>query len=128
MNGWMQRLDLWDNWISGTLPLNMTQLTTLTALSLGYNALEGVLPSEYSSMTRLTNLDLAGNWFTGTLPPEWNALSGLVVLRLNSNLLTVGFGLWYRLIYFARCVDRMHTCMCSRLLQGHKAGTRLRHV
>lgn len=101
--------------ISGSLPANFGQLTSLESLNFANNQLGSSLPASMSSLTNLRNLQLYRNNFGGTLSNagfgnlillenlqiSWNQLRGsissslgsltrLTTLDLSHNLLTGG--------------------------------------
>ncbi len=87
-DGLVQTLDLFDNWLSGTLPPELGNLTGLQILYLAGNKLSGTLPSELWSLTNLQNLSLTENQFSGTLPLELGNLTNLKTLDLGINMFT----------------------------------------
>ena len=75
-------LDLGDNQISGTIPSNLGELTSLTNLSLFTNRLTGSVPS-LSGLSNLKELSLSGNSLVGTIPGTWGTLSHLEFVNLD---------------------------------------------
>jgi Leucine-rich repeat (LRR) protein len=83
----LQVLNLYDNDLSGTVPLAFSKLSLLETLTLSSNKLTGSIPFFLDTMSSLQNVYLDGNQFGGPLP----ALSGLPNLKeafLNDNSLT----------------------------------------
>ncbi len=79
-------LSLVNNNLTGSLPLEIGNLTNLTALGLGSNNLSGTIPPEIGNLTNLTNLDLNGNFrLSGAIPPEIGKLTKLIQLYLGSS-------------------------------------------
>ena len=78
--------------LTGTIPGELGNLSSLTTLDLRSNDLTGSIPSELGSLSSLTELHLnsnvGGNWFTGTIPSELGNLSNLTSLDLSGNDLT----------------------------------------
>lgn len=75
-----------NNFFSGLLPLNFSQLTSLTMLVAEYNFLSGPLDGKLST----SSLSIAGfgyNLMTGTLPAELLWSSNLIALDVSSNYL-----------------------------------------
>jgi hypothetical protein len=60
----------------------------LDELNLSNNQLSGSLPVEIGNMCYLGELNLSNNQFSGAIPTELGNLSSLRVLRLNNNRLT----------------------------------------
>ncbi|MQM03535.1 hypothetical protein Taro_036316 [Colocasia esculenta] len=63
----MQRFFLSDNAFTGSIPDSLSQLTSLTAMSLNNNMLIGALPDAFQSLTGLINLHIQKNQLSGTL-------------------------------------------------------------
>ena len=59
-NGRVVHLNLRDNNLQGTIPVQLAQLTNLTFLSLSGNQLRGEIPAELAQLTKLTWLSLSG--------------------------------------------------------------------
>ncbi|CAI5465483.1 unnamed protein product [Closterium sp. Yama58-4] len=88
-NGDVVSLELPESGVSGPLPLELSQLTSLTTLDLGGNNLNGSVPAGvFASLPLLTEILLNGNSLEGNFP--WNdiltqANSPLMLLRLDGN-------------------------------------------
>ncbi len=81
-------LEMSSNNLSGTLPTEIGNLTSLLHLTLSSNQLTGAIPAEIGSLTRLFTLELYSNQLTGSIPPDiWN-LDNLTILSLGGNQLT----------------------------------------
>ena len=87
-DGRVTRLELVDNRLSGTIPVEIGNLTSLFALSLGGNQLSGTIPVEIGNLTSLTALFLGGSQLSGTIPVEIGNLTSLRSLGLNDNQLS----------------------------------------
>ena len=81
-------LDIDGNGLSGPLPPELGDLTSLTELSLQNNGLSGPLPPELGNLTNLKALYLTGNNLSGPIPPELGNLTSLQSLSLRSNNLS----------------------------------------
>ncbi|KAI8836948.1 hypothetical protein BJ741DRAFT_173817 [Chytriomyces cf. hyalinus JEL632] len=81
-------VDLWRNQLTGPIPTELGQLTSLRALVLSSNNLTGTIPTELGQLTSLTLLDLQFSQLTGTIPTELGQLTSLRALVLSSNNLT----------------------------------------
>ena len=79
---------LWNNNLSGTIPIEIGDLSLLEYLDLGYNQLIGTIPSQLGNLTSLVSLDLLINQLTGTIPLEIGYLTILEYLNLGNNQLT----------------------------------------
>ena len=84
----MEELDLTDNQLSGTIPMELGSLPNLTKLYLSYNQLTGEIPPELGNLSNLEELELWGNELTGTIPRELGSLANLTSLHLGNNQLT----------------------------------------
>jgi hypothetical protein len=87
-NGSVSRLSLHTNLLTGTIPIELGNLSNLTILLLGDNSLTGSIPSELGNLTNLTTFNLASNSLTGTIPKELGNLTELTSLVLQHNPLT----------------------------------------
>ena len=81
-------LDLSTNELTGTIPPELGQLSSLRLLWLHNNALMGPTPPELGQLSNLTQLWLFDNALTGLIPPELGQLSSLTGLLLDDNELT----------------------------------------
>ena len=106
------QIGLQNNGLSGTIPTELGDLTSLQFLNLESNQLSGPLPPELGNLSSLPMLDLDSNpiggtlqgWFgnlanlrefsfrygqlTGAIPPELGNLANLQILDLGFNQLT----------------------------------------
>jgi hypothetical protein len=65
------------NRLSGSLPSQIGEITSMTKLDLSYNRMLGSLPTKIGNLTNMPTLLLGGNFSTGKVPPElcslcWN--------------------------------------------------------
>ena len=81
-------LDLSGNKLSGPIPSELGDLSSLTTLSLHTNDLTGALPLALGSLSNLRYLYLHANNLTGPVPPALGNLSNLMTLSLHTNGLT----------------------------------------
>ena len=84
----LRELDLSFNALTGTIPPKLGNLTRLNTLELGWNDLTGPIPPELGNLTRLNTLELGQNDLTGPIPPELGNLTRLRLLLLRQNALT----------------------------------------
>ena len=85
ISGRVVELDLLANNLSGPIPPELGNLTSLEGLQLSENDLTGPIPPELGNLTSMRNLDLAGNNLTGALPAELAGISTLRQLSLGNN-------------------------------------------
>ncbi|KAE8806293.1 putative LRR receptor-like serine/threonine-protein kinase [Hordeum vulgare] len=81
----LQRLNLGNNRIVGTIPIDIFNLRNLQMLALDQNLLSGVIPSVIGNLGQLIILILSGNKFSGQIPSTMGNLSRLNQLYLDSN-------------------------------------------
>ena len=84
----LTHLELFSNQLTGFIPSEIGLLTQLTLLSLWQNQLMGSIPSEFGLLTQLMSLFLFNNELTGPLPSELGILTQLTELWLYNNELT----------------------------------------
>ena len=87
-DGRVAGLDLAYNQLTGEIPPELANLTSLTLLSLWGNQLSGEVPAELGNLSNLTHLNLSGNHLTGEIPPELANLTSLTLLSLSMNQLS----------------------------------------
>jgi len=86
-SGRVTKIDLQNNNLEGTLPVEIGALTKLTDLRLKNNQLSGSIPSSIGNLTLLRYLYLNENQFEGNIPPEIGSLTYMVYLYLSDNQL-----------------------------------------
>ncbi|KAF3450424.1 hypothetical protein FNV43_RR06505 [Rhamnella rubrinervis] len=80
----LQEIDFSYNYLNGTIPGEWASLK-LTLISLVVNRLSGEIPEELGDITTLRYLMLSSNQLTGNLPVSLAGLSNLVEFRINDN-------------------------------------------
>lgn len=88
INGRVIKLELSANKLTGTIPPEIGDLTSLKWMNLSNNALSGNLPPEIGGLTALISLQISSAGLTGSLPSELNNLTELENLNLSGNQLT----------------------------------------
>lgn len=69
----LQRLDLRNNELEGSIPSSYGQMEYLESFCIGSNKLIGTIPEDVGSLTRLTSLSLESNALSGRIPDSiWN--------------------------------------------------------
>ncbi len=84
-NGQVTSLYLSDNQLTGSIPPELGNLSSLETLNLSGNRLTGSIPPELGNLSSLKFLHLSGNQLTGSIPPELGNLSSLETLYLGGN-------------------------------------------
>eukprot|EP00587_Corethron_hystrix_P007961 CAMPEP_0113309986 /NCGR_PEP_ID=MMETSP0010_2-20120614/7807_1 /TAXON_ID=216773 ORGANISM="Corethron hystrix, Strain 308" /NCGR_SAMPLE_ID=MMETSP0010_2 /ASSEMBLY_ACC=CAM_ASM_000155 /LENGTH=327 /DNA_ID=CAMNT_0000165341 /DNA_START=108 /DNA_END=1091 /DNA_ORIENTATION=+ /assembly_acc=CAM_ASM_000155 len=87
-SGFVQKLNIDNNNLSGALPSELYLLSNLTNLELDSNELTGSIPSDISKLTLLETYDMDKNNLIGTLPSVLYSMTSLKVLDLNDNELS----------------------------------------
>lgn len=85
----LEKLLLSDNFLSGTIPLELGNCKRLRSIDLSFNSLSGAIPSEIWTLPNLSDLVMWANNLTGEIP-EGICVNGgnLVSLILNNNFIT----------------------------------------
>ena len=84
-SGRVQVLYLWDNGLTGEIPVELGDLANLEQLWLYGNGLTGEIPPKLGNLANLEQLWLYGNGLTGEIPPKLGNLANLEQLHLGSN-------------------------------------------
>ncbi|KAJ9567066.1 hypothetical protein OSB04_003032 [Centaurea solstitialis] len=81
----LQEISVLGNRLTGKIPPELGNITTLTKLDLEANQLSGTVPSELGRLFNLKSLIMSSNQFTGTLPAALAELRNLTNFRINDN-------------------------------------------
>ncbi len=84
-HGRVIKLNLKNNRLVGTIPLELARLSYLVTLDLSKNALAGGIPPVIGRLSALEDLYLSRNQLTGRIPHELSQLSLLEELYLDRN-------------------------------------------
>ena len=74
--------------LTGNIPPELGDLSSLTVINLGGNQLTGSIPPELGGLSNLIRLNLFGNDLSGNIPTELGDLTNLEFLWLGRNSLT----------------------------------------
>jgi len=71
--------------ITGTIPADVGNLTTLESLSIAYNSLTGYMPTTFDGLTNLKQFWAYGNLLSGEIPTTLGELTKLSIVQLEGN-------------------------------------------
>ncbi|GLT38037.1 hypothetical protein SLA2020_123080 [Shorea laevis] len=81
-------ISLLGNRLTGPIPKEIGNISTLTDLVVEFNQLSGALPPELGNLTSIKRLLLTSNNFTGDLPATFAKLTSLKQFRIGDNHFT----------------------------------------
>ena len=87
-NGRVTTINLVNNNLSGTIPIERGEFTALRTLELGINKLTGTIPSELGTLSSLERLSVSNNQLYGQIPPKLASLQNLKEFIFGGNYLT----------------------------------------
>ncbi|XP_073365543.1 uncharacterized protein [Aegilops tauschii subsp. strangulata] len=80
-------LCLTGNFLSGSIPPSLGNVSSLTSILLGQNRLSGLIPETLSHITKLLELDLSSNSLSGSVPLSLYNMTSLKYFSVGSNAL-----------------------------------------
>jgi Leucine-rich repeat (LRR) protein len=83
----LEELNLAKNSLLGGLPSELGRLTNLRVLSLNTNMLGSTIPTQYGNLVNLAELDLSLTFLTGAIPSQLGLLESMYELDLSRNAL-----------------------------------------
>lgn len=83
----LHTLRIFDNDVTGQIPSSIALLTNMESLELDVNYLVGTIPSFIGELTKLTTCHLYDNSFDGSIPSSIGGLTNLNYLRWEFNFL-----------------------------------------
>ncbi len=86
-NSHAKKITLFNNNLTGVLPTQIGNLTSVSELILGMNALSGNIPGEIGDMSNLWIINLSDNQFVESIPIEIGNLTNLAGLSIENNQL-----------------------------------------
>ncbi|MFC1620260.1 immunoglobulin domain-containing protein [Candidatus Neomarinimicrobiota bacterium] len=87
-DGRVTRINLGDNNLTGTIPSEIGNLTSLTDIMCFSNQLSGAIPPAIGNLINLAGINLGGNQLNGPIPGEIAGLANLSSLQLSGNQLS----------------------------------------
>lgn len=81
-------LYLYENNISGNLPISLGILSNLQRLRADNNKIGGSIPEQIGILSNLNELLLSNNSLTGSIPESFSGLTSLTRLEIHGNNLT----------------------------------------
>jgi Leucine-rich repeat (LRR) protein len=87
-SGRVTQLNLDNDNLNGSIPLEVGNLTGLQILNLNYNNLTGTIPDTIRNLTRLIHFNLSSNSLIGTIPAWIGNITNLYSLSIIHNQLT----------------------------------------
>ena len=84
-SGSVAGLNLFDNNLGGSIPMEVGQLRSLEELNLGSNRISGEIPATIGKLENLGKLNLSNNQLSGEIPAELGYLANLRGLYLQGN-------------------------------------------
>ncbi|EOA29754.1 hypothetical protein CARUB_v10012843mg [Capsella rubella] len=110
----LEKLLIANNYLSGTVPVELGNCKSLKTIDLSFNALTGPIPKEIWTLPKLSDLVMWANNLTGGIPDDICVDGGnLETLILNNNLLT---GFIPESI--SKCTNMLWISLSSNLLTG----------
>ncbi|ESR49727.1 hypothetical protein CICLE_v10033505mg [Citrus x clementina] len=83
----LQSLHMWNNQVSGTIPLAIGELQNLGILALDSNRLSGNIPPSIGNLKKLVELYVSDNFLKGSIPSSLGLCESLTTIGLfNNNL------------------------------------------
>lgn len=76
--------------LAGTIPLEISSISSLQNIDFSQNRISGTIPSSLGLDVNLVNLNLSKNQLKGSIPETLGSLSQLESLQLNDNILEGG--------------------------------------
>ncbi|PIM98188.1 Serine/threonine protein kinase [Handroanthus impetiginosus] len=85
---YLERLQLQENKIHGSIPPEVGNLSYLTLLNLTSNLLNGTVPAEIGKLSHLEQLSISYNFFIGSIPAALGQLPYLGLIDMSHNSLS----------------------------------------
>ncbi|XP_044960935.1 putative leucine-rich repeat receptor-like serine/threonine-protein kinase At2g24130 [Hordeum vulgare subsp. vulgare] len=123
----LEILDLSYNGLQGEIPSHVAAMSNLKLyLNLSNNHLEGSLPLELSKMDMILALDLSSNELAGTIPSQLGGCVALEYLNLSGNALRGALPEAVAALPFLEAIDVSHNVLSGALPESLQVSTSLR--
>ncbi|ESQ29903.1 hypothetical protein EUTSA_v10011192mg [Eutrema salsugineum] len=110
----LEKILIANNYLSGTLPMELSKCKSLKTIDFSFNALTGPIPKEIWTLPNLSDLVMWANNLTGRIPEGVCVKGGnLETLILNNNLLTGSIP-----ESISRCTNMIWISLSSNRLTG----------
>lgn len=83
----IRRIDLFDNKFTGTLPVDLANVSVLQIFHAKDNMLTGTIPEKFGEIPVLSWFDVSNNMLHGTIPMSFSTTESLEDFRLGGNML-----------------------------------------
>lgn len=105
----LEALRLYRNKLSGIIPSEVGQLTSLKVLAADTNAFSGYMPTEIGLLYKMTGMNLKKNQLSGTIPPEYGGLGYVKGPPEQNKISWTAFSISQN--YFSGCIpDELRIC------------------
>ncbi|CAF2101399.1 probable leucine-rich repeat receptor-like serine/threonine-protein kinase At3g14840 isoform X1 [Brassica rapa] len=84
----LEKLSLLGNRITGPIPKEIGNITSLIILTLEFNQISGKLPSELGNLSNINRMLLSSNYLSGDIPSTFSKLTTLTDFRISDNKFT----------------------------------------
>ncbi|KAL9406227.1 hypothetical protein Peur_003199 [Populus x canadensis] len=84
----LYKIELQENLLDGSIPLDIGHCERLLSLNLSSNSLTGIIPWEISTLPAIADVDLSRNLLTGSIPSNFANCSTLESFNVSYNSLT----------------------------------------
>uniref|UniRef100_A0A0E0G3Y6 non-specific serine/threonine protein kinase n=1 Tax=Oryza nivara TaxID=4536 RepID=A0A0E0G3Y6_ORYNI len=113
----MSLLYLDNNLLTGSIPHTLGQLNNLVVLSLSQNKFSGEIPQSIGNLNQLAELYLSENQLSGRIPTTLARCQQLLALNLSSNALTgsISGGMFVKLNQLSWLLDLSHNQFISSI-------------